>query len=81
VRRDQNKESSVGAVKIDTGDADAWSIMGKSQLQTLRTLSALLSQTSGIIDGFRLARKPKTSQNLDTIRDHRFNCNPKLSEL
>ena len=33
------KESSFGAVKIDTGDADAWSIMGKGQLQTLRTLS------------------------------------------
>jgi len=41
--------------------------MGKGQLQTLRNLSALLSQTSGIIGGFRLARNPKASQNLDTI--------------
>ena len=32
------KESSFSAVKIDTGDAGAWSIMGKGQLQAFRKL-------------------------------------------
>jgi len=61
------KESSFSAVKIDTGDAGAWSIMGKGQLEAFRKLKRTLKSDES--DHWRVPACPEAQSEPEFMHD------------